>query len=105
MSSTSYPNPRYQGFSEFGQGTPKRVTVGIVSTELLAANLDRLYAQINNNSGQVIWVSKGVSAMVGQGTRVSGKAMLTFTDNELYLGALNAITEGSPVAIDIEEGI
>lgn len=101
----AFPSPSVNGFSNFGQGTPKVVAVGISSTTLLVSNEGRLYAQINNNSGQAIWVSKGIPAVVGRGTRLNPGSVLTFTDNELYLGKLSAITQGSPVNIDVEEGV
>lgn len=105
MPAMGFPNPRFTGFQDFGQGTPKQVLVGNTSTLLLNLNLSRVYAQFNNNSNQTIWLAKEIPAVVGKGTRLSPGAMLTFTDNELYLGQVNAITGGSPANIDIEEGV
>ncbi len=99
------PNPRFTGYDEFGQGTPKVVPVTTGSTELLAANPDRLYAQLNNNSNQVMWVSLGEDAAVGRGQRMSPGAMLNFVDNELYLGAINAVTGTGTVNMDVIEGV
>lgn len=95
------------GYSSFGQGTPKQVSVSnSLSTVLLSANGQRFYAQINNNSNQVIWISKGIPAVVGKGTRLSPGNMYALEDNGLFLGQLNAITQGSgPANIDVEEGV
>lgn len=101
----SQPNPNDLGYSNFGQATPKRVLVGLTSTPLLLANLSRVYVQFNNNTGQQIWVSKGIPAVVGQGTRLNIGTMLKFSSWELYFGQYNAITLVSPVNMDVEEGI
>lgn len=106
MAPSAYPNPQFGGFSDFGQDTPKTVLVSSdESTVLLNANQERVYAQVNNNSSRRIWVSKGIDAEVGRGTRVAPGAMLNFVDNELYLGRISAIAEGISVEIDLEEGI
>ena len=99
------PNPRFTGYSNFSQGTPKVVSVTTGSTQLLAANSDRLYAQINNNGAQPIWVQVGAPAAVGRGTRVTPGSMLNFQDNELYLGEINAITVSGSIGIDVIEGV
>lgn len=99
------PNPRFQGYANFGQSTPKQVAVTTSSTVLLAPNLERLYAQVNNNSAHPIWVQNGIAAVVGRGTRVMPGGMLTFPNNELYLGQISAITNGATVQIDVIEGV
>lgn len=105
MSPMAYPSPRFMGYSQHGQGTPKNVSIGATSALVLAASPARLYAQFNNNTGQVMWLSKGVPAVVGEGTRLAPGSMLTLTANELYTGAIYAITVGAPANLYVEEGI
>lgn len=79
--------------------------MGPSSVQLLAANPDRLYAEVKNYTTQPIWLGKGIPAVVGEGTRLLPGTVRMFTDNELYLGQINAITQGSPVTVDVEEGV
>lgn len=99
------PNPAIRGYSAFGQSTPKQVLVGLTSTPLLLSNLSRIYVQFNNNTNQQIWISKGIPAVVGEGTRLSSGTMLNFSLGEIYFGQFNAITVVGPINMDVEEGI
>lgn len=99
------PNPRFFGYSQFGQGTPKNVEVGTSSTLLLALNLNRLYAQINNNGAKTIWVQLGSVAQLNRGRRLTPGTSLMFTMNELYLGAIYAISESGVVNTEVVEGV
>lgn len=101
----SQPNPRFSGYSGFGQGTPKNVNVLTSNTQLLAANPQRQYAQINNNGLGPIWVQVGINAVVGEGTKVLPGGMLNYVANELYLGEINAITNFGTVSVTITEGM
>jgi hypothetical protein len=102
----AYPNPNSIGYSAFGQSTPKVISVTDTSTELLAANDNRLYAQINNIGTMPIWVQLGIAASVGRGRRVLPGASLSFTSNELYLGVINAVTSsGGTVNTEVIEGV
>lgn len=105
MPPVSQPNPRFPGYSNFGQGTPKVVPVSTGSTQLLAANSARLYAEVNNIGLKAIWVQLGIPATVGRGKRVLPGGMLTFTDNELFLGNINAVCESGTVNTDVIEGV
>lgn len=102
MAPMSFPSPVLIGYAV---SDTQRVSVGTSSTVLIAANSDRLYLEVRNTSNQPIWIAKGIPAVAGQGTRLNAGAIRTFTNNELYLGQVNAITEGSPVTIEVEEGV
>ena len=101
----SQPNPRFSGYSSFGQGTPKTVSVQTSSTLLLGANPLRLYIQINNNGIKPIWLGQGQDARVGFGQRLMPNAMKNFVANELYLGEITAISESGVVNTDVIEGV
>lgn len=99
------PNPRFIGYSNFGQNTPKQVQVNTGSTQLLAANPNRLYAEINNNGPEIVWVQLGIDAVVGEGKRLSPGSMLNFVGNELYLGTISAISKNGMVNVNVIEGV
>ena len=101
----SQPNPRFSGYSSFGQGTPKTVTVLNSSTELLAENPQRQYVEINNNGSNAIWLGIGVDAVVGLGQRILPHTTRNFVDNELYLGQINAVSQSGTVNVFIIEGV
>lgn len=93
------------GFSAFGQSTPKRVLVGLVSTKLLDANPSAIYRQINNNTPGVMWIQEGIPAVVGEGTRVLPGRVVTLEGDTLYLGQINAIAVITPLNMDVLEGV
>jgi hypothetical protein len=93
------------GWSNFAQSTPKQVAVTGASTQLLAANTNRLYARISNNSSQTIYLQYGVSAIYQQGLRMSPGASFAITTIELFQGIINAITSSGSVNIDVIEGV
>lgn len=99
------PNPRFFGYSDFGQNTPKTVAVLNSSTQLLANNPLRLYAQVNNNGTAPIWVQVGGSAIVGKGTRVMPGGQLEFGPGNLYVGEITAIGAGGTINTDVIEGV
>ncbi len=99
------PNPRYFGFSSFGQGTPKNVLVQLSSTQLLAANELALYREVVNNTEQAVWLQLGIPAVVGQGLRLLPGGVRVYQGEELFLGAIYAITSGSPCDLWVIEGV
>lgn len=97
--------PLPPGFSNFGQGTPSIIPVTNVSTILLSANPDRVFARIINNSSQRIFIQYGIDAIFKQGTPLSPNGIFTVTTEELFLGQINAITNTGSVDIDVIEGV
>ena len=98
--------PSSPGFSSFGQSTPKVVTVTDISTQLLAANPLRKFAWIVNNSTTRIYIQYGISAVYQRGRPIGPNSTYTITTEELFLGAINAITQtGASVDIDVLEGV
>ncbi len=93
------------GWSSFGQGTPTQILVSTSSTQLLAANVNRIFARISNNSNQTIYIQYGVTAVWQQGLRLSPGASLTISTAELYNGSINAVSQSTTVAIDVIEGV
>lgn len=93
------------GWANFGQSTPSQVNVGLTSTILLNANPNRLYASFMNNSSQTIYIQYKINAVWQQGFVIRPNAMRDITTIELFLGQVNAITQGSSAMIDVIEGV
>lgn len=94
-----------EGWVMFGQMTPKQVLVTNASTVLLDENLSRVYARINNNSSQTIFLQYGIAAVWKEGQRLSAGTTLIINAIELYLGQISAITLTGTAEIDVIEGI
>ena len=97
--------PGELGWNTFGQSTPKQVLVTNSSTELLAANSNRVYASISNNSNQTIYFQYGNAALWQEGYVLRPNATWIISTTELFLGQINAITNTGSVNIDVIEGI
>lgn len=97
-------NTSSEGFSTLSPGSPGQVPVGISSTLVFAANPNRKYAHIVNNSGEEIFIQYSASAALNQGIRIPPGAFFTLESNNLWLGIVNAIGVMSNQLIDILEG-
>lgn len=87
----------------FSNGSPAFITVTNASTLLLAANSNRKYFHITNNSGGPIYIQYGSPAVLGKGIRINAGALYTIGANELWLGAVYAVANSSLV-IEVFEG-
>lgn len=90
--------------SGFDTGTPAQIDVGTTSIELFAANPDRKYAHIMNNSGLPIYVQYASPAAIGQGIIVRNNTLYTIEFNNLWLGSVNAVGVASSQIIDVFQG-
>lgn len=93
-----------EGFSTLTPGTPTQIPVGTTSTELIAANPNRKYAHVVNNSGETIYIQYSVSAALNQGIKLPSSSFYTIESSNLWLGAINAIGVMANQLIDILEG-
>ncbi len=92
------------GFSSLSAGSPGQVAVGLNSTTLLAANPNRSYAHIYNNSGNPIYIQYSAAAALNQGVKIPPNGFFTIETNNLWLGAINAIGVTNNQLVDILEG-
>lgn len=92
------------GFDALAPGSPGQVTVGVTSVELFAANSNRKYAHISNNSGVTIFIQYSANAVLGQGIKLLPNTLYTIDFNNLWLGSVNAIGTVADLLIDILEG-
>ena len=88
--------------------THTQPSVGAVSTIVLAANANRLYALLVNDSNEVIYIKLGANAMLNQGIRINasgGSYEISKKLGNLYTGAINGIcVSGSKVCL-VTEGV
>ena len=73
-------------------------TIGATSTAALAANANRLYALLVNDSDTPIYIKLGATAVANQGIRLNangGSYELSEKEGNLYTGAINAIHGGT----------
>jgi hypothetical protein len=93
-----------EGFSTISPGYPTQIPVGTVSTQLFAANPNRKYAHVFNNSAELIFLQYQVSAALNQGIKIQPGSFFTLNSDNLWLGVINAIGLISGQLIDCLEG-
>lgn len=91
------------GFNTLGV-SPTQISVGLTSTQLFAANTNRKYAHVSNNSGQTIYIQYQAAAVLNQGIKIPPNTLFTIESNNLWLGVINAIGMTPGQLIDILEG-
>ena len=80
-------------------------TVGVASTEILAANPKRVDADIVNDSAEVIYLARGNDAVIGSGIRINANGGAYHIGQfNLFLGAVNAIAAKAQMNVTISEG-
>ena len=80
-------------------------TVTNVSAPVLAANPDRVDCDLINTGAYWIYLGRGNAAVFGSGEALAprGGSYHIGVDN-LFLGVINAITDGDEVNLSISEG-
>ena len=84
--------------------TPTFATVGAVSTQVLAANEERLTVSIVNCGTEVCYLSQGVAAVMGSGDALYPQGSAFMAKDNLYLGVINGICETGDLNLAITEG-
>ena len=86
--------------------TDDSVTVGAVTTVILAANSRRVNAVFVNDSNEVIYLARGNAAVLNEGIRLNASGgSFEINDDNLYLGAINGICASGQKNITVSEGI
>ena len=82
------------------------ITVGNTTTAVIAANTDRVYALIVNDSAEEIYLAFGESAVMNTGVRINpngGAYEMSAAFGNLYTGAINGIcATGGMIACTVE---
>ena len=88
--------------------THTAVTVGVATGEALAANVNRLYALLVNDSDTVIYIKLGAAAVLNAGIRLNangGSYEMSKNFGNLYTGAINAIASAASKNLIVTEGV
>lgn len=81
------------------------IAITNVSKLVLAANSNRKYAYIYNQTGGVIHIKLGATAVFGEGIRMTNNTMYEINSTNLWVGDIYAIKSGAtPQNLDVFEG-
>lgn len=82
--------------NEFETGSNGYADIGTTSTPVLAANADRCYAVLTNDSDTVIYLALGEDAVANSGPRLNAAGgSYEILKGNLFKGAINAIHGGT----------
>ena len=77
------------------------VSIGAASAALVAENRERLDVWItNNHATQILWLSLGGTAVVGEGIKVAAGETRQISS---FMGAINAIATGAATPVALAE--
>ena len=80
-------------------------TVGAVSTLVLAANVNRVDAEIVNDGDETVYLARGNAAVMGSGIRLNANGgSYRIGTNNLFEGTIYAICESGQLNLTISEG-
>lgn len=85
----------------------RRVFVGATSTQVIAADGNRDYILIVNNSDETIYIVLGETAKMNYGIRINangGSLELSRRNTNMFLGNINAICDSGNKDLLITEG-
>lgn len=88
----------------FSVATNTTPTVSNVSGSVLASNTARKYACFTNNSGSIIYIKLGATAVVNQGIPIQPNGKYEINLSNLFTGTVNAIKSGTSTTLDVVEG-
>lgn len=88
----------------FSSAVHSDVLVGNVDVMLLAANSERKYAAVINNTGTPIYIALGRTATAGKGITIPAKSFFEFTTHKLWLGEIRVVAGGNNLTIEVIEG-
>lgn len=87
-----------------GAPTESAVSVGISSTAVLAANANRKYLELVNDSANTIYVSVTTTAALDTGTRLNANGGSIIFDTYIPTGTIKAIATGVSSNLLVTEG-
>jgi hypothetical protein len=83
-------------------------TAGVATSAMLAANANRKYALIVNDSDTVIYIKIGAAAVLNQGIRINangGSYEMSNAIGNLNTGAINGIASAAAKNVIVTEGV
>ena len=91
--------------TSFSSGTNSRPTITNLSSVILAANTNRKYVIISNQSGQNVFLRLGALAIINEGILLAPGFVYEIGFSNLWTGTINAVKAGGgAVLIDVFEG-
>ena len=89
-----------------GTVTDGAVTVGAVTTLVLAFNGHRTNAVLTNDSDQIIYIARGNAAVMNDGIRLNAAGgSYEIDDTNLWRGQINAICALGDANLCVSEGV
>jgi len=88
--------------------THTAVTIGSSTTAVLAANANRTYVLLVNDSDAVVYVKLGAAAAMNAGVRLNangGSYEMSYNIGNLYTGAINGISAAGSKVLLVTEGV
>jgi len=88
--------------------THTQPSIAATTTTVLAANANRLYALLVNDSVETIYIKLGAAAVLNQGIRLNangGSYEMSKKQGNLYVGAINGISTSGSMALLVTEGV
>ena len=83
---------------------PAQVSVGVVSTVVLAANALRTYFMLSNDSSGIMYLGYGALAVVGRGPRLAPGQSIWMDSTAITRQAINAISTVAASNMGVQEG-
>lgn len=94
--------------SGFIIGKNSTVTVTTTSSQIIAENDNRKYLYISNQSGKDVYIKFQTKvnepAVIGGGIKIKNDGMYEINQNNLWLGAIQAIVSAGTGPVEIFEG-
>ena len=85
--------------------TTGKISVGAVSTAVLAANANRIFAQFVNDSDEEIYLDLSDTAVMNEGIRLNANGgSFEIGSTNLYTGAVTAISGVAAQNLTVSEG-
>ncbi|MBA7481124.1 hypothetical protein ES707_16594 [subsurface metagenome] len=85
--------------------TTTKVAIGAVSTVVLAANANRIYAEFVNDSDETIYLDESATAVMNEGIRLNAQGgSFEIGSTNLYTGAITAICASGGKNLTVTEG-
>jgi hypothetical protein len=82
------------------------ITVAALTTTVVAANADRKWLLLVNDSDETIYIKLGAAAVLNQGIRLNAAGgTLELTEGSLYLGAVNGICASGGKILLMSQGV
>lgn len=104
---TAHASNTNQTYLSFSMASTTNATVGTGSTLVLASSTDatqRYYTVITNdsNTSNAMYISFGLPAVVNKGIRLAPGQSITINVNNLFTGAIYAISTSTAQVADVE---